>query len=138
MGDIVFTNQITISGRTVSIASTTGSVLTSDRSFSASSGGMLLIIENSTVNISGLHFVSGSAASNGGCLSGSDSNLAVVDSSFTNCTADNDGGGAYWLRTDVAFTNTTFTDCSASNSGGGVAIEDSDGVAIYVTKMRES
>ena len=92
-GDIAFTDQIPITGRTVSITSTTGAAFTSDRSFSASSGGMLLINGGAEVTLSGLHFVSGSASGNGGCLYVESSDLAIFNSSFTSCYSS--VGGAY-------------------------------------------
>ena len=85
-GDITFTDQITVSGVTVSITSTTGATLTSDRSFSADSGGMLYI-DGATVTLSGLHFVSGSASIYGGCLYADASDLIVNNSSMTKCYA---------------------------------------------------
>ena len=92
-GDITFTDQLTITGRTVSITSTKDAVLTSDRSFSASSGGMLFIEDGAKVALTGLHFVDGSATSVGGCLYVDNSDLAVFNSSFTGCFSA--VGGAY-------------------------------------------
>ena len=92
-GDIAFTDQIPITGRKVSITSTTDVAFTSDRSFSASSGGMLLIEGGAEVTLSGLHFVSGSASSYGGCLCVVHSDLAIFNSSFTSCSSE--VGGAY-------------------------------------------
>ena len=92
-GDITFTDQIIITGRTVSITSTTDVVLTSDRSFSTNTGGMLLIEDGAEVALTGLHFVSGSAITYGGCLYVENSDLAIFNSSFTSCFSS--VGGAY-------------------------------------------
>lgn len=82
-GDITFTSQITIRGKTISITSTTGATLTSDRSFAPDSGGMLNIY-SATVTLSGLHFVSGSAT-RGGCIYVDASDLIVNSCSLTEC-----------------------------------------------------
>ena len=66
-GDIKFTDNIIISGRAVSITSTTGATLTSDGSATTYSGGMLNIYQ-ANVTLNGLHFVNGSVLSDGGCL----------------------------------------------------------------------
>ena len=87
VGDITFTGVITISGKTnVKISSSTGAVLTSDRSFSASSGGMFYVASGSDVTFTGLGFASGSA-NRGGCLYATGSTIEMDDVDFTSCYA---------------------------------------------------
>ena len=91
VSDITFTAAITISGKTnVKISSSTGAVLTSDRSFSASSGGMFYVASGSDVTFTGLGFASGSASSRGGCIYATVSNVELEDGSFTSCYAVSD------------------------------------------------
>ena len=89
VGDITFTGVITISGKTnVKISSSTGRVLTSDRSFSASSGGMFYVASGSDVTFTGLGFASGSATYWGGCLYATGgSTIEMDDVDFTSCYA---------------------------------------------------
>ena len=86
---ITFTAAITISGKTnVEMSSSTGAVLSSDRSFSVDDGGMFYIESGSDVTFTGLGFTSGSAEDDGGCLytTGS-STVEVEDVEFISCSA---------------------------------------------------
>ena len=86
--NIAFTGVITISGKTnVKISSSTGRVLTSDRSFSASSGGMFYVASGSDVTFTGLGFASGSVSSRGGCLYATGSTIEMDDVDLTSCYA---------------------------------------------------
>ena len=88
VSDITFTGVITISGKTnVKISSSTGAVLTSDRTFSNSYGGMFNIASGSDVTFTGLGFASGSASYRGGCFYVDGSTIEVEDVDFTSCYA---------------------------------------------------
>ena len=112
-GDITFTDQIPITGRTVSITSTTDAAFTSNRSFYPSTGGMLLIEGGAEVTLSGLHFVSGSASTYGGCLYVVSSDLAIFNSSFTSCYAVG-RRSVYWCRSRRSRTHRTPTTTRSS------------------------
>ena len=87
VSDITFTAVITISGKTnVKISSSTGAVLSSDRSFSNDYGGIFRVDSNSDVTFTGLGFTSGSAEQHGGCLyvTGS-STVKTEDVDFWHC-----------------------------------------------------
>ena len=89
VSDITFTAVITISGMTgLAISSSNGAVMTSDRSFSNSYGGMFYIASGSDVTFTGLGFASGSASDRGGCfyVTGS-STVEMEDVEVTNCYA---------------------------------------------------
>ena len=86
VSDITFTGSITISGQTnVSIGSSTGAVLTSDQSFTASYGGMFHVDSGSDVTFTGLGFVSGSASYSGGCVYVTGSTVEFDDVDLTSC-----------------------------------------------------
>ena len=69
------------------ISSSTGAVLSSDRSFSVDDGGMFYIESGSDVTFTGLGFASGSAADDGGCLYATgNSTVEVEDVEFICCS----------------------------------------------------
>ena len=88
VSDITFTSVITISGVTdATVSSSTGAVLTSNRGFSASHGGMFYIESGSDVTFTGLGFASGSASIRGGCFYVTGSTVEMEDVDFTKCYA---------------------------------------------------
>jgi hypothetical protein len=85
VGNITFTGVITISGKTnVKISSSTGAVLTSDRTISNGYGGMFNVASGSDVTFTGLGFANGSAT-RGGCLYATGSTIEMDDVDFTSC-----------------------------------------------------
>ena len=92
MSDITFTAVVTISGVTgLTISSSNSAVMTSDRSFSNTYGGMFYIASGSDVTFTGLGFASGSASYRGGCMYVTASTVEVEDSEFTRCLSDVSG-----------------------------------------------
>ena len=88
VSDITFTAVITISGMTgVAISSSNGAVMTSDRSFSNSYGGMFYIASGSDVTFTGLGFASGSATTQGGCFYVDSSTVEMEDVEVSKCYA---------------------------------------------------
>ena len=158
VGNITFTSVITISGKTnVTIRSSVGAMLSSDRSFVNVYGGMFSIEDASKVAFAGLGFVSGSASSAGGCISVQNGcTLEMNNVDFVNCLSI--GGGAVFVQSSTAtlsgnefrscssswggamyfMTNSTaivsgtnFTECSATggNTGGGaILLQDSSAI----------
>ena len=88
LSDITFTSVITISAVTdATVSSSTGAVLTSNRGFSVSYGGMFFVQSGSKVTFTGLGFASGSATYRGGCFYVTGSTVEVEDVDFTKCYA---------------------------------------------------
>ena len=129
MGDITFTGALTISGQTnVHIYSDTGAVLTSNRGFTADSGGMINIGSGSDVTFTGVGFVSGSAAAQGGCLYIDSSTVEINSVDFDACTStDNYGGAIFMDSASAAVTESSFKSCSGNAAGAIYAYEGRTG-----------
>ena len=82
------TEQITIDGDSgVQVKAEDSSVvLTSDLSFSATTGGLFYVTNYANVTFTGLQFESGSATY-GGCIAVENSDVRIVDTTFTSCSA---------------------------------------------------
>ena len=88
VNDITFTGNILISSITgLAIGSSNGAVLTSDRSYEVSWGGLFDIEAQSDVTFTGLGFARGRAELNGGCVNIQDSKITLHDAHFTSCYA---------------------------------------------------
>lgn len=153
VGDITFTSALTISGKTgLTITSSVGAKMISDRSYSQSDGGLFYVDGATDITFKGVEMWSGSASDDGGCVyaTGSstvtltdvvvmrcvaysdyggglhlDGATAVISgSSFTSCSATF-GGGVSLLSSAGTFSGCSFTSCDGSTSGGGIRVRSS-------------